>query len=295
MDPKLKTALLNIDVGWSECSYSDRSRRIAVRTFPSTDGPIHGIAELLQPLDGWDELPEIAVDGMNGTGKSTLINSMNRHYLKVNELAPNVTNGSSYNYDVFKSIQYLTLPQMTECENVCWDRCCYSNLIFYFVHQLMFYYRDEVIPKEPEEVYLYMNNLAISVNLLQTVAFIESMKPSHVVFIVCSDLNLIGESLRNRECPNDVYNSKEHNYQMAQYHAYKYFGELLKMPTFDLAEVFRLGINLGEFHYLLKRKIDTKVSDYRVTPPCITEAVELNKMLDEQFAEETLLYDYSNK
>lgn len=290
------TAISDISVRWPICMYSENSKRHkpnAKSTLNQT--PVGKTIEWLSPLDKWDAYPEIAIDGMNGTGKSSLIAIMNRKYMKINEFIPHVTNGSRYNYDMLKSMQYLTLQPYSDCRNVCWDRCCYSNLIFYFVHQLMYAYRNKTMPIESAEVYMTLNTLAISTNLLQTLTLMENVKRTPTIFLVCRDFKLIGAALRNRDTPNDIYNAKELNYQIAQYHAYKYFGEILKFPTFDIVDAFELGLTLGEFHHLLKMKIDTNTTEFTISLPSIRGTIELDEMMDALNADETLLYDYSNK
>lgn len=317
MDAKLKEGILKLTVEWPLCLYSKQSKRNAAgpsnEQQPQQSTTIERTMELLMPLTGWNKFPVIAIDGMNGTGKSSLIQSMNRRYVKVNDLMPNVTHGSSYNHEVFKSMQYMMLQMLATGENCCWDRCAYSNYMFYFVHQLMYIYRDGVIPSadDTNEVYGHLNNIAISVNLLNTLTLFEPLFVP-TVFIVCRDVRLIGEALRNRGGLNDVYNSKEHNYQMAQYHVYRYFGEILRIPVFDLVDAFRLGLNLGEFHFLLRRKLDTQLGGKRTISPDSQEpsdscknaielpdgtddAVKLDKFIDHMINRETLLYDYSNK
>lgn len=281
---------------WPICMYSRHSRRHDADSMRRPKlSTVDQTIDMLVPLSGWNYFPEIAIDGMNGTGKSSLIRMLNRKYLKINEFAPHVTSGSSYNYDMIKSMQYMMLQPTSKCENVCWDRCCYSNLIFYYVHQLMYLYQDRTIPTDTTEVYMALNTIAVSTNLLQTLTMMENLKRMPTIFIVCRDFALIGEALRHRDTPNDVYNAKELNYQIAQYHVYRYFGEILKFPTFDLVDVFMLGLTLGDFHQLLKRHIDTPTQMFKAITPSIERTTRLNQALDCMSVDETLIYDYSSK
>ena len=250
----LRSSILDINIEWPICRYLYNSRRNEISIKPKPT-----FIELLSILDGWNEHNEIAIDGMNGTGKSTLASSMNRTYVKVNSLAPRVTTGSNYNFDIVKSFEYMMLQQSTRCVNVCWDRCAYSNLIFYYVHQLMFHYQERPIPTEETEVYLFLNNMAHSTNLLETITFVESIKSVPTIFLVCRDLKYIACSLQHRNSLNDVYNSKEYNYQMAQYHVYKYFANILKYPLFDISEIANYGITLGDLQQSIRRKIDVSL------------------------------------
>lgn len=291
-----KRDIFKCEVRWPVCMYSENSKRHKSSAKSTSDQtPVGKTIEWLSPLNKWNTYPEIAIDGMNGTGKSSLIAALNRKYMKINEFIPHVTNGSRYNYDLLKSMQYLMLQPYSNCQNVCWDRCCYSNLIFYFVHQLMYAYRNKTMPLASAEVYTHLNTLAISTNLMQTLTLMENVKRTPTIFLVCRDFKLIGDALCHRDTPNDIYNAKEINYQMAQYHTYKYFGELLKFPTFDIVDAFELGLTLGEFHHLLQTKIDTDVLEFKINLPSINNDIELDTMLDDLNADETLLYDYSNK
>jgi hypothetical protein len=296
----LKSAILEVDTKWPICRYLDNSRRNVappMKAKPSFD-------ELLSVLDGWSNFNEIAIDGMNGTGKSTLATSMNnRKYLKINFIAPHVTSGSNYNFDILKSYEYMMLQQSTTCENVCWDRCCYSNLIFYYVHQLMFHYREREIPMDESEVYLFLNNMATSTNLLETITFIESIKHVPIIFIVCKNLKYISISLQNRNSINDIYNSKEYNYQIAQYHVYKYFATILKCPLFDISEIAEYNVTLGDFQQAVRRKVDSKKRKFHdidgtvessIRLPDLTASTQLYNDIT-GISDDFMVYQYSNK
>lgn len=58
-------------------------------------------------MNGWSKLASISIDGMNGTGKSTLARSMNRTFVKTNTHCPDITSGSIYNYSPLRALDYM--------------------------------------------------------------------------------------------------------------------------------------------------------------------------------------------
>lgn len=254
--------------------------------------------ELVRALDGWDRYPEIALDGANGTGKSHLARHLNRTYLKINDLAKRVTCGSEYNHSPIRSLEYMMLQHCTEALNVCWDRCRYSNLIFYYVHQLMYRYRGVELPLDERVVYPILNEIAVATNLLETVTFLESEKRVPTLFLVNRNLIHVALSLMRRGGLNDLYNAKEYNYQAAQYLVYKYFGKLLNCPVFDLADMIDETFTLGDLQQIIRHKIDVPVKTTEaavvVSTPDLRAADTLAERLSE-INDDVLVYTYSAK
>lgn len=216
-------------------------------------------------LKGWNDHPTIAIDGMNGVGKTHLCTSLNRRYLKVNMLSPVVSSGSSYNYDPLISLQYMMTHINTRATNAVWDRCCYSNLIFYFVHHLMYMYRDKDLKNSETDAFQILNTMALDINLPAIVDYISTVTRVPILFIVCSDIDMVGAALKNRVAINDVYNSKETNYQWAQFYVYKYFSLVLKCPLVDLNDFFTatdvetqqpLFYTVGDVQDFIKKMVD---------------------------------------
>ena len=59
---------------------------------------------------------------------------------------------------------------------VVWDRCRYSNLIFYYIHYLMGVYEKEPMPgPDDEKPILYINNLALGTGLFKTLPYMEDI------------------------------------------------------------------------------------------------------------------------
>lgn len=287
---------------WPVCRYHVASRRNRTKQGKTLE-------ELLNALDGWDRYPEIALDGANGTGKSHLARNLNRVYLKINDLAKRVTTGSDYNHSPIRSLEYMMLQHCAKARSyVCWDRCRYSNLIFYYVHQLMYRFRDVAeMPFDERAIFPILNEIALATNLLETVTFLESEKRVPTLFLVNRNLVHVALSLMRRGGLNDLYNAKEYNYQAAQYLVYKYFGKLLNYPVFDLADMIDETFTLGDLQQIVRHKIDVRVavaassssSSSSITTnivetPDLRAADELAKRLDE-IDDDLLVYTYSAK
>lgn len=253
-----------------KCYYSINSRRkqdldditsTPRSTLTSTSKLGNNIRFQLEQLNGWNKFSEIAIDGQNGTTKSSISKNLNRKYLKINEIFPRVSCGSDYNHRPLKSIDYMFIQLMIKSENSIWDRCVYSNLIFYYVHHLMYKFAETSIPNDESIIWPILNNMALDTCLLDTLAYTQNKKSIPTIFLVCSNVDLIGESLRSRgintNSINDIWNSKEYNYQMAQYHVYRWFGKILQYPTFDIVDFFKEGLTVDDMHILIASKINT--------------------------------------
>lgn len=288
------TAIVDFKTTYPNVSYSNISRRNRKRN------PIKSVDELLSTIVGWSQHNEIAVDGVNGLGKSRLVESLNRKYVKINHLLPQVTSGSGYNYDVFKSIEYIMMPLCLDFKNCIWDRCVYSNLIFYFVHYLMSVFRDYDIPMQHDAIIPIFNKLASDIDLISILTVTKQFKDIPTLFIVCRDLNVVAISLFNRESLNDMWNSTQRNYQAAQYHAYVYFAKVLDIPIFDVIDFKELGMSIGDMQTVIGRMIDVEptadnlpIDDDEFAKKFNSEAMfreQLNRM-----SESILIYDYSRK
>jgi len=262
---------MNYNISMPKCYYSINSRRKQdldditstprSSTLTSTSKLGNNIRFQLEQLNGWNKFSEIAIDGQNGTTKSSISKNLNRKYLKINEIFPRVSCGSDYNHRPLKSIDYMFIQLMIKSENSIWDRCVYSNLIFYYVHHLMYKFAETSIPNDESIIWPILNNMALDTCLLDTLAYTQNKKSIPTIFLVCSNVDLIGESLRSRgintNSINDIWNSKEYNYQMAQYHVYRWFGKILQYPTFDIVDFFKEGLTVDDMHILIASKINT--------------------------------------
>lgn len=291
-----KERIVGYNPSWPICEYTAASRRVKMR-----QRRLEPVITDLDALNGWWILRSISIDGMNGTGKSTLAKSMNREYVKVNALCPDITTGSKYNYSPLRSLEYMFFQTLCETGDafVVWDRCRYSNLIFAYIHHLMSVYKDRTIPgPNDDEPFLYINNMALATGLFMTVSYVESacVQKTPILFIVNSDLRLVAQSLLARGGANDVYNAKEANYQMAQYHVYRYFARLLNAPLIDLNEVFRrTGSTLSEIQEAVRERVDIteRLTSDSLLPPPRRESLALHAFCDRH--DDTMVYRYSTK
>lgn len=304
------TAIVDFKTTYPNVTYSCISRR------NQTKNSIKSVDELLISIVGWSRHNEIAIDGVNGLGKSRLVESLNRQYVKINHLLPQVTSGSGYNYDIFKSIEYIMMPMCLELKNCIWDRCVYSNLIFYFVHYLMSAFRYHDIPMDHDAIIPIFNKLALDIDLISILTITKQFKDIPTLFFVCRDLNIVAISLFNRGSLNDMWNSTQRNYQAAQYHAYVYFAKVLDIPIFDVVDFNELGMSIGDMQTVIGRLIDVEKSTTTTTTnnnntdnqnnnnPLIIDDNDFIKkfhsetMFREQLnrmSDSILIYDYSRK
>lgn len=293
------------NVEWPKCSYLPESRRSLIyrRNQMEFRKNERKIEDMLNVLDNWDKYPSIAIDGMNGTGKSFLVSNMNRKYIKVNIINSDITSGSEYNYQPLKSLQYLTTSLNANDNGCIWDRCCYSNLIFYFVHYLMAFFKDQLIPNNPDFIYSILNTMAIDINLPSIITFMKSVNSTPILFLVSSNIPLISKALQNRNSINDIYNSKEYNYQMAQYHAYCYFAKILNCPIFDTMDFHTRGFCLGDMQQAIASKIDipsplpsSSSNDIESkNPNGFQSSKRLNNLMQRLNNDKLLFFDYSIK
>lgn len=284
--------ILKFNIEYPICYYSESSRR--------NNKAEMTLMDKLKLLSGWSEFSEIAIDGQNGTTKSTLCGKLNRKTIKINTCYPEITQGSDYNYDPKRAFEYMFLQASAKSPDSVWDRCMFSNLIFYFVHHLMGVFKNDPIPSDVSIVWPIFNTLASNVNLSNIIHYCKSIKNIPTMFFVCSDLEYISKSLYIRAIAtnglNDLWNSKEFNYQMAQYHSYVWCGHLFGYPVFDLVDFFKLGYNIYDMHTIIASKIDRqpKYSDSDVKLPDIDSSKTLFKLL-ESMRDDVLMYDYSKK
>lgn len=297
LSPRQQRKIVRFDPPWPECRYHDTSKRVsrlrrnsssnhdcyededdaALLSSPTLANACETVSsrrfaflasrasrrydsvdEALAELNGWSSCPEIAIDGTNGCGKSTLARSMNRAYLKINELMPRVTDGYGYNLSVFQSLEYMMFQQSVRATDVVWDRCRYSNLAFYYAHLLMHRFRDTGLPNDRAVAFEALNSFAAATNLAYTVATMEREKPVPVLFLVCRDLEMVALALHRRGTATDLSNAKERDYQLAQYFAYCYFGALLSYPVFDLSDLISERFTLGDLQQAIRDRVDVR-------------------------------------
>lgn len=283
---------------WPECTFLEKikkdSRKFDVERYIEDN------------IKGWNAHSEISIDGLSGGGKSTLINSLNRKYRKVNDAFIPITRGSDYNHDPLKAMSYL-FTQLTSKPDqpICWDRSAYSNLIFYYVHLLMAHYASQDIDvTDLSTNYRILNLFAQDLHLTDTLNFLTNYKYIPILFIINSDITIAGMNLLKRGTLNDIYNAKEHNYIAAQCLVFKWFAEIIKCPCIDLNECnFSETFNLTNLHDLLRKKLNYDYTSHKVNHfESIVDSSNIDKTNDwinctmsQMHKSNGLMYKYSNK
>lgn len=244
-------------------------------------------------LDGWNDYPEIAIDGMTGLGKSTLLTNMNRSYRKVNLIVPEITKGSSYNFCSPKTVAYLFVNQLSHGKNICWDRCRYSNLIFYLVHALMAEYKTRAMPLMTEEIYNFLGILAVKFNLLEIFKFCEFDKTVPTIVFVSSNFAIPSALLMKRGTASDVFSAASQNYLAAQYNVYSFIAKTLNFVLIDINDIVDENFSLTELYTFVKQKIDVPVGS--IVEFHTVETDDIVKHLNEFGQNQTLLFSRSCK
>lgn len=236
------------------------------------------LSDLLEnTLKDWRQYRCIAIDGMNGTGKTTLCHSLERLYVKINEFSPETTHGSQYNYNPILGFEYLMLPRQIVAKNIpiVWDRCEWSNIIFYLVHALMSFYRHgKNMAETPRETTNgLLNSFAQDLNLLRSITYFEQFyrrdnAAMARLFLVCSNLDMIRHCMTDRSVAdnnsfnaNDLFNASFVNYQVAQLRVYEYMAKILPNTIcIDICDYVNDNFSLGDLQYVLKNAIDVPVN-----------------------------------
>lgn len=251
-DANIINDILTFNPRWPKCGFASKQFTKPARKF--------NIVEYIdERLQGWDRYMEIAIDGLCGTGKSTLIQSLNRKYQKINCIASSITQGSEYNHDPLKAMSYIMGQTLSVAkEPICWDRSAYSNLIFYYVHLLMAHYGDNDIQIDDlTPHYRTLNSFAQDLHLIDSLEFLSLEKKIPILFLVNSDICMVGMNLLKRGTLNDIYNAKEHNYLAAQYAVFTWFADILKAPCIDInACQFNEQFTLTDLQNLLRDKLN---------------------------------------
>lgn len=249
------------------------------------------VEKFLEAVSSFRNHKSIAIDGMSGIGKTTLIKKTNRTYAKINLFRLDVTSSGRYNDDILRSLEYLQFHDTIMLEGtggVMWDRCNLSNIIFLFVHQLMTHYGDNSMPIDPKEPWSVLLDRAVRTNLM---AVINNVKVIPTLFMVCSDIDVVAINMMHRGTASDCAMANKYNYHMAQYHVYSFFAEMLNMPIIDLAQI---NISLDSFQNELCNRIN-----YTYTGECKIEMgdVESHKQLLQisDKMDDVLVYAYSGK
>lgn len=296
-DSRIVNSVLDFNPVWPNCTLLER---------PNRSREAFNVSRYIdENLADWHKDLEIAIDGLSGGGKSTLIHSLNRTYRKVNDIAIPITQGSDYNHDPLKAMSYLFSQLMCEARGpTCWDRSPYSNLIFYYVHLLMAHYLDRDIDVHDVATnFRILNSFAQDLHLIDTLHITTQRKSLRILFIVNTDLAIAGMNLMQRGTLNDLYNAKEHNYLAAQCLVFMWFAEILKAPCIDLnACEFSDSFTLTDLHNLLRAKLNyrgkaitTTTSTLDIHPTLIETNDWINHTMTPMHKNNGLMYKYSGK
>ncbi|ABO45367.1 unknown [Gryllus bimaculatus nudivirus] len=214
----------------NKCTYNTDSRRnIKPKLWSS-----------LNELNNYNNYKEICIDGPCGIGKTTLCQSMNRIYFKINITHKCVTQGLLYNIDPYRVLEYIinsltiNVPKILGNDDfyIVRDRCPYSNLIFYYIHYLC---AKKINLNSKEKVFDCLDELSKRIAIHETVAYCRTIKDVPTIFIVNSNIQLVTLILRKRNDGSDRINSFNTQYIQAQYLVYLYWGKLLNVPILDVA------------------------------------------------------------
>lgn len=262
------------------------------------DIPFKDIHDILRSMG---TSKSIAIDGMNGCGKSTTVNRMSKRIaIKVNNFCPETTKGSLYNIDPIRSMDYMFFQiAAKKDEYIVWDRSCLSNLIFYLVHFLMAYYNDNPIPHKFSEVQPLIYTWFVNNSMDKAIRMILAMdQHTKKIFLINSDLDMVGKMLLLRGEPNDVFNASKPNYQLAQMHAFKFFGQLSSdILCIDIADFIRNGHSIDYISNLLISYLnaDLPIQETKDMKPDVERGSVINIINYFNYNDDTLLSFFSNK
>lgn len=298
-DNNFKSLIPQIKIDWKTTYLGDKR---AIR-YANQKVMHNKIIKEFEKLRGWHEYLEIAIDGMSGVGKSSLIASMSRKGIKINELYPWITRGPSYNYSIEKAMAYFTAPFLGKFANVIWDRTCLSNLIFYMVHYLMGVFREVVIRHDTKFIYPLLTEYIHTTGMINVFKYIKICRNMPTIIFVQSDLNMLRQSLSRRNESKDMAVYNETNYHMAQFHVYSYVAKLMDYPLFDLNILHHHGYTIDDIHMLVKHFTDTSsnmVIQHSTDASTTSHIINPANITDEfaKFEEETpatLMYLFSSK
>lgn len=282
-------------MGWPLIKLGDSHRRPSERKTPIQLMLTKTPDQIFEQLQSFKNAPEIAIDGMSGVGKSTLLNKMHRRCVKINEHCPETTQGSSYNISPIRTIDYLLFSTESYGHNIVWDRCSFSNLIFYIVHELMSVYKNNMIPDDFNLVLPHIIHFIQITGLEYVFKFILARKRVPTLFLVNCDLKLVQETLCRRNEQNDQYNATQFNYQMAQMHAYTFIALWKNDPIIDVAYWHHTyNLSIDDIQELIVRAIDDNCNNEIYFHPVSRENTKYLIELDDTIRK-YMLFTYSIK
>lgn len=261
---KNKEDLCRLDIPYPHVTYPINSRRDVCELKLGQDR----IYKFLNSLVGWSNYKYISIDGMNGTGKSTLCSKMVRTYTKVNKRHPFLTKNNTHNFKPDMSMHYLILNVdfidlcQDQDEYFVGDRSPISNIAYLIVQHLMCAFQDKDFPLTMDyDVISILNNFTMNTGLLKVISMIRyAMKGA--MFIICSDIEYITQIMAKRGSDtntlSDLLYCSKFNYQQAQVFAFKYLAGIMNVPILDLKDVFDNNISLNVMFNSIIKKVDNQ-------------------------------------
>lgn len=279
---EMEQQLLNISHKWNNC-FTD----IRIKSKPY-------ICDNLEVLEGYNKYESIAIDGMSGTGKSTLISTFNRSYAKINLGSQATTKGPFYNKDINRAMFYLEYQYMNYVKQSIWDRGSFSNLVFRFVDLLMHECKYEKL-----NLYHWDRVNSMLYGYMYTTGFFSVLKEFKkrdnyipTIYLVNSDMDLLKQTILRRKEKNDLSMYDDTNYHWAQYFAYTFVANKSDSACFDIGTYYERGMNLDTIQRAIKYYCDVEIKQ---------PAIEYKKFNEEEvynmFPDDSLefMYKFSRK
>lgn len=202
--------------------------------------PKVGLSDALDLIPNYNDIPEIAIDGVCGTGKTTLLNGSNRMVVKINNVTPDISQGSSYNIAPHHTLLYALNHLVVNPKCVIWDRSPFSNLAWQLINPLMATFKDVSNFRDLtyEKCYDQMYTLASYVSYKETLETICDIKKIPTLFLINTNypkmIEILNKRAIERESLNDALYCQNARYCILQSIVYKFTAQILGMPCFDI-------------------------------------------------------------
>lgn len=211
------------------CPYKFKQTIISQYNLPEANqSNVHKVKPYYPFATKHEKLP-ICVDGTTCIGKSTFCDST----YKVN----NYMNTESYNTSPVVGMEYL-LKSIILAQNAIGkfiDRSPIANLVFQYVYYVM-----ENYATSPRSYYGLCCEYTEIHNLESVLSFIKGFD-LNIIILIDSNVELLQNRMQQRGIQNnstgDSYKCSSKQYFVAQNEVYRYFGELMGYPVFNISEL----------------------------------------------------------
>lgn len=226
-------------------------RRASLQNSMNGRASVKPIEELLDGIN-FQDTPVIAIDGMTGVGKSSLIQKLTttRRTIKFNQkyfpmLADTQFNinrniepyYSFFYYDFMQKVsQYLTEKKIPAV----WDRYVLSNYAWYAINHLLVRFKNETIPaKYNTKISSCLHQWFHGVDFDCVVEQLKSTQPYiQVIYLIDSSVTNVAQRLLKRNNSSDLPNISNINFLTAQLHVYRYIACKTNSILIDYANYF---------------------------------------------------------